>query len=127
MLLPEDFRDRARDCLAKARRTINGQTRDVLIERAMVLGQAAVQAERGLALMDRFRTPRTLDELKRQLAELAPRQSVSMRTSEYNKLFGGSPKADDGWAETRALSKRFDCDIEFRPDNWVWFIKNPAP
>src|SRR5262245_54705097 len=108
MLLPEDFRDRARNCLAKARRTLNGRSKEVLIERAKVLGRVAIQAERGMALMDSVRTPGTLDELKRQLAELAPGRSLAMRTSTYNTLFEDEPGTHDSWGETRALSKQYD-------------------
>jgi len=46
MLLPEDFRDRAARCLNLAELPLRPKIKKTLIERAKVLTQLAVQAER---------------------------------------------------------------------------------
>ena len=73
MLFPDYFADRAKQCLGLAKRMRNLKLAETFAERARILTQTAIEAERSLgrALTERFRIETALRESEQQLRWLA--------------------------------------------------------
>jgi hypothetical protein len=129
MFFPDYFADRAKKCLALAKRIRDPAFAQTFADRAQILTRTAMEAERALALQDRtvnlrsravLSKARTLSELKRHLQNLSAGMSLYLMIRDYLDLF---PPPNDGWKASSRLGKEFGCSAEFRPDGCVWFVK----
>jgi hypothetical protein len=93
----------------------------ILMERARLLIQTAIETGRSMAIVDYFTQPGTLDDLKRRLAKLRPGYSTSVELSTYMELFdlNGHVSAD-------AFSRQYDCDVRFDESGFVRFLKHKS-
>lgn len=126
MLLPEHFRDRARQCLARAKRVFNPETKASLIERAKALMRFSVELEHHLATRDDMTVLmhlESLDALKSRLRRLPSGTSVRLSTGDYIKLL---TESGDAWSEASKVAKDCRCTVKFEDDGTVWFAK-PLP
>jgi hypothetical protein len=65
----------------------------------------------------------TLDELKAELRSLKPGRTMGVRANAYPKLLDANPDVDAG-ATQRMLMREYNCEVQFRGDGMVWFVKN---
>lgn len=128
MLLPEDFRDRARQCLSLATRVFNPEIKASLVERAKALMRFSVELEHHLAIRDDITAlmhVENLDALKGRLRGLIPGTSARLFTGDYIKLL---TESGDAWSEARRVAEECRCTVKFRDDGTVWFTKTlPRP
>ena len=127
MLFPDYFKDRAKKCLELAKKMRNPKLAETLAERARLLTQTAMEAERSLARADGADKPRpsvvisqarTLAELRNELQDLSDGTGLCVPMRDHSpeqrhELWGASPQ----------LSLEFGCSAEFRPDGCLWFVK----
>src|SRR5258707_15070077 len=126
MFFPDYFMDRAKKCLALAKKIRNPALAETFAERARILTRTAVDAERVFGLQDRMEnlrprtvlsTARTIVELRRDLQNLSAGMSLYLQTKDFVDL---SP---DAWKASGRLAEEFGCDSEIRPDGSIWFVK----
>jgi hypothetical protein len=124
--LPEDFRKATRHSFQKAKTAILPGTKIVLLERAKVLMRTALEHGRAWANLDTLRngawSVSRLDDLKIELSKLKPAQTIGVKSDVYVRLLRASPLTAQ---ETqRMLMREFNCEVQFRGDGMVWFVKN---
>jgi len=125
MFFPNYFVDRAKKCWELAKRIRDPKVAEIFAERAKLLKQTAMHAERGLALSNArenarvvVSTAKTIAELRGELQNL--RLGISLKLS--FKDFSPEQK-DEVWRASPQLSQEFGCIGEFRPDGSLWFVK----
>jgi hypothetical protein len=132
-MFPDSLRDRARKWLEHARRARNPAIAQTLSNRAKLLSEAAIHAERALGMTDEFKDPsmrvirsnaETLQQLRLDLEYLAAGMSLHLESKRYSVLFSSPDQTDDAWVASAGLAKEFGCVAEFRPDGHVWFVKS---
>jgi len=125
MLFPDYFADRAKKCLELARKLRNPKLAQTFAERAKLLKQTAIHAERGMALWNErgnarvvVSTAKTIAELRGELQTLHLGMSLKLPFKDF------SPELrDEVWRASPHLSHEFGCRGEFRPDGSLWFVK----
>jgi len=127
MFFPDYFADRSKKCFELAKKIRNPKLAETFAERARVLKQTALEAERTLARAKDGDKPSppvivsratTLGEVRHEL------QSVSDRTSLCVLLRDHPPdQRNELWRASPQLSLEFGCSAEFRPDGCLWFVK----
>jgi len=125
--------DRAKKWTQRARKTRNPAIAETLIERAQLPTRAAMNAERSLALKDEFQDPRvrvtsskakTLSQRRRDLECLPARMSLHLTCKEFVALVSSADPVESAWTASNRLAAEFGCQAEFRPDGFIWFVKN---
>jgi len=126
MFSPDYFIDRAKKCLEFAKRMRDPKLAETFAERARVLKQTAMEAERTLARANggEGRTlvvvskAKTFAELRRELQELPDGASLRVPITDYSP-----DQKQELWRASPHLSHEFGCSGEFRPDGCLWFVK----
>jgi len=128
MWFPDILMDRAKKCLELAKRMRNPKLAQTFADRARVLTQTAVEAERALARLNNMEEEsrsrvvvskaKTLEELKRELQDLSDGMSLCVPVRDHPP-----DMRDELWRASPHLSRHFRCSGEFRPDGCLWFVK----
>src|SRR5262245_28810700 len=118
MFIPDYFADRAKKWLELARRIRDPELAERFAERARLLKQAAMHAERGLALSNGREnarvvtsTAKTIAELRGELQNLPAGMSLRLSFKDFSP-----EQRDEVWRASPHLSQEFECTGEFRPD-----------
>ena len=128
MFIPDYFLDRAKRWLELAKRIRDPELAERFAERAKLLKQTAMHAERGLALSNAREnarvvasTAKTIAELRGELQNLRLGMSLKLSFKDF------SPgQKDEVWRASPQLTQEFGCIGEFRPDGSLWFVKRLA-
>jgi hypothetical protein len=127
-VFPDYFINRAKRCWELAKGIRDPAFAQAFVERANVFRSVAISLEGAVArngqagavrpslLQSRART---LGSLRRELSQLSPGMRLALEVSDYIVL---CPR--DAWHESRRLAEEFGCDVEFRPDGKIWFVKS---
>ena len=126
MFFPDYFIDRAKKCLELAKRMRNPKLAQTFAERARVLTQTAMEAERTMARANGAdKSPpviisqaKTLAELRGELQNLHLGMSVKLSIKDFQ-----NDQKDEFWRACPALTLEFGCRAEFRPDGCLWFVR----
>jgi len=62
-----------------------------------------------------------MNELKQKLERLAPGEIIKLPLGAYVQLLAAH--SNEGWVQSRTLAVEHDCDVEFRPEGMVCFIR----
>jgi hypothetical protein len=125
-VFPEYFIDRAKRCWELAKSMRDPALAQTFVERANVLrslaisGKAAARNGQGGALRPSIVQPKAKPRsaLRRELNHLSPGMSLALQVSDFIAL-----STRDAWHESRRLGEEFGCQVEFRPDGRIWFVK----
>jgi hypothetical protein len=109
------FVDRAKKCLALAKRVRNPVLAQTLAERARVLTRTAPLTPCVVSS-----NAKTLTELKRDLQTLSPGMSLHLMMRDYIDLFC---PPDAAWKASERLGEEFGCEAQLRTDGCIWFVK----
>ena len=125
MSFPDYFIDRAKKWLELARRVGDPELAEKFAQRAKLLKEAAMHAERGLALSNAREnarvvasTAKTIAELRGELQNLRLGMSLKLSFKDFSP-----EQKDEVWRASPQLSQEFGCIGEFRPDGSLWFVK----
>jgi hypothetical protein len=122
--------DCAKRCHKLAKRIRDPAIAKTLSERAKLLTQTAIEAERALALLDRtgnlkprvvLSKAKTLAELRRDLQGLSAGVTLQLLIRDYTDLFFSPDQTGNAWSASRRLCEEFGCKAEFRPDGRISF------
>jgi len=127
MFFPDYFIDRAKKCLELAKRIRDPKLSQTFADRARVLTQTAMEAERTLARANGADKPsppvvlsqaKTLTELRGELQNLRLGMSLKLKIKDFPP-----DQKDEFWRASPDLTHEFGCCAEFRPDGCLWFVK----
>jgi len=117
MPFPDYLIDRAKKWLELSRRIGNPKLADRFAQRAKLLKQAAMHAERGLALSNAREnarvvasTAKTIAELRGELQNLRVGMSLKLSFKDFSP-----EQRDEVWRASPHLSQEFGCTGEFDP------------
>lgn len=125
-VFPAYFIGRAKRCWELAKSMRDPALAQTFVERANVLrnlaisGKGAARNGQASALRPGIVQPKakTQSALRRELHNLSPGMSLALQASDFLAL-----STRDAWHECRRLAEEFGCQVEFRPDGRIWFVK----
>jgi hypothetical protein len=125
-VFPDYFINRAKRCWELAKGIRDPALAQAFVERANVFRNVAISAEGarngeagGIKPSLLQSRAKTLGSLRRDLSQLTPGMRLALQVSDFIAL---CPR--DAWHESRRLAEEFGCDVEFRPDGKIWFVKS---
>ena len=62
---------------------------------------------------------KTLSGLKHELKDLSAGMCLALKVQDFVLLLSSR----DGWLRSRRFAEEFGCEVEFRPDGRIWFVK----